>query len=309
MLVDDPTGALADPAGQLAAVGHAIVVTNLDRSVVTWNPAAEELFGWTVAEAVGRSAVDLYLAGVPDHVLDDLTHTHGTGDRWSRGLLLRRKDGAGFVALVASTPVQVEGRLVGAVTVAANVGPAARPLLERSTDAALMLRADGTISYASPAVRRLFGWDEEALLGTEVLPLLHQRDRDRLADIVGLALTTPGPYPPVGLRVRADAGWVWVEAAVTNLLDDPGVRAVVCHLRLDPYRAAAEAAELRAGQLQTALDSRVVLEQAKGFLAGQRGCSPDEAFALLRAHARSHHESVHSVARAVLDRILELPSG
>jgi GAF domain-containing protein len=42
-------------------------------------------------------------------------------------------------------------------------------------------------------------------------------------------------------------------------------------------------------QLQGALNSRVVIEQAKGAIAQMRGCSVDEAFTLLRGHCRNHN--------------------
>lgn len=54
-------------------------------------------------------------------------------------------------------------------------------------------------------------------------------------------------------------------------------------------------------QLQTALDSRVEVEQAKGMIAAREGCSTTEAFERLRRFARSHNVSVHDVARAVVD--------
>lgn len=70
-------------------------------------------------------------------------------------------------------------------------------------------------------------------------------------------------------------------------------------------RTDAEAALRRTSeQLKQALDSRVVIEQAKGFLASVRLVSTDEAFALLRRYARSHSASIHSVARQVLERKL-----
>ena len=53
-------------------------------------------------------------------------------------------------------------------------------------------------------------------------------------------------------------------------------------------------------QLREALDSRIVIEQAKGVLAAERRISVDEAFEVLRRHARSHSASLRSVAEAVV---------
>jgi transcriptional regulator with GAF, ATPase, and Fis domain len=70
-----------------------------------------------------------------------------------------------------------------------------------------------------------------------------------------------------------------------------------------------ELAEVRrtAAQLQSALDSRVVIEQAKGVLAGELGCSVDQAYQALRDHARRHSVTVRSVAHAVVDLGLRPP--
>jgi transcriptional regulator with GAF, ATPase, and Fis domain len=60
-------------------------------------------------------------------------------------------------------------------------------------------------------------------------------------------------------------------------------------------------AELLAEQLQSALNSRIVIEQAKGVLAERRQISVDEAFALLREHARTHNLRLSDVAREVAE--------
>jgi hypothetical protein len=54
-------------------------------------------------------------------------------------------------------------------------------------------------------------------------------------------------------------------------------------------------------QLEHALASRVIIEQAKGFLAARLGSSPEHAFALLRALARSRRERLTDTARAVVE--------
>jgi hypothetical protein len=60
--------------------------------------------------------------------------------------------------------------------------------------------------------------------------------------------------------------------------------------------------QILAGQLQVALDSRIVLEQAKGVLAEQRGITPTAAFSVLRRLAREHNQRLTVIAHAVIDR-------
>lgn len=55
-------------------------------------------------------------------------------------------------------------------------------------------------------------------------------------------------------------------------------------------------------QLNTALDSRVLIEQAKGVLAERQGVSPAEAFTMLREQARSQNRRLTDLAHAVVDR-------
>jgi GAF domain-containing protein len=60
-------------------------------------------------------------------------------------------------------------------------------------------------------------------------------------------------------------------------------------------------AEVLTTQLQGALNSRIVIEQAKGALSRTEGVSVDEAFVLLRDRARRNRTRLVDVARAVLD--------
>ena len=59
---------------------------------------------------------------------------------------------------------------------------------------------------------------------------------------------------------------------------------------------------LLAGQLQAALDSRVVIEQAKGMLAEYLNMTMDEAFTLLRNYARDHNRKLSELASDITGR-------
>jgi hypothetical protein len=60
-------------------------------------------------------------------------------------------------------------------------------------------------------------------------------------------------------------------------------------------------AEKLSGQLQTALHTRVAIEQAKGILAERRGSTLDSAFELMRAFARHDRRQLTEVAHAVIE--------
>ena len=70
-------------------------------------------------------------------------------------------------------------------------------------------------------------------------------------------------------------------------------------------RGTRQATELNA-QLQHALDSRIIVEQAKGFVAQSLHVDMDRAFAILRDHARATNQRLQAVAEAVVNRQLTL---
>ncbi len=63
--------------------------------------------------------------------------------------------------------------------------------------------------------------------------------------------------------------------------------------------------EILSEQLQTALNSRVIIEQAKGVLAVSGRLSMDAAFAALRGYARRNNRRLSDVARALADHDLD----
>ncbi|NYD40372.1 PAS domain S-box protein [Nocardioides panaciterrulae] len=291
---------------QVAALGHAVITTDPDGVILGWNPAAERLYGWAAEDVLGRNIAEVTVPDVSRETAEDIMRALHSGVPWSGGFPARRKDGSIFPALVTDTGIYRDGRLVAIIGISTNLGTALRPLLERSADAALLLRADTTITYSSPAVRLLFGWAEEELIGTSFLAHLHPDDRARLGVVLARVVNEPGPRPAQEVRVRRGTGWAWAEAAFTNFLDDPLVRGVVCNLRRSLAHDAEEEAEQRNERLEAALQSRLTLEQARGFLAGRDGISVHEALARMRGYATDHRMSLDEVADGLLGHVLEV---
>jgi transcriptional regulator with GAF, ATPase, and Fis domain len=64
--------------------------------------------------------------------------------------------------------------------------------------------------------------------------------------------------------------------------------------------------EVVAGQLQTALNTRILIEQAKGVLAERLNISVDDAFTALRGYARAGNHKLRDLANGVIDGSLDI---
>jgi GAF domain-containing protein len=107
------------------------------------------------------------------------------------------------------------------------------------------------------------------------------------------------------LRVRGTTrGALNVYSRTEGSFDLPAVR--IGELFAVPAAVTAATAQvladsqLLAAQLARAMDSRAVIEQAKGVLMARHGCTADQAFAMLRTTSQTGHRKLHDVARGVV---------
>ena len=104
------------------------------------------------------------------------------------------------------------------------------------------------------------------------------------------------------LRLRQDLiGVLGVFGAAPGRLSDADISACqgmahIATISILSRRAFGQSHDI-IDQLQDALNSRIVIEQAKGVLAERGGIGPDEAFQELRRYARDHNRRLNEVAR------------
>jgi GAF domain-containing protein len=112
------------------------------------------------------------------------------------------------------------------------------------------------------------------------------------------------------LRLRGQViGAVNLFRADEGALDDLDVLAAqaladMATIAILQHRAAVESQVLNE-QLNFALNSRVLIEQAKGVLTERAGIDMQEAFSRLRNYARNHNLRLVDVAQQVIDRTLD----
>jgi PAS domain S-box-containing protein len=116
-----------------------------------------------------------------------------------------------------------------------------RSLVQNASDIIIILEADGTIRYASPAIERVLGHRTEDVVGKNAVAFVDPADRTRAMRIFAEAMEKPGIRPPVEFRLRHEDGtWRHLEINRSNLLDDPAVGGIVFNLRDVTDRKVAE---------------------------------------------------------------------
>ena len=122
---------------------------------------------------------------------------------------------------------------------------------------------------------------EALAAGFESVHALPMRLRGAVIGALNLFHVDPGPMRPADITAA-------------QAMADVATIAVLQH------RASVEA-QIINEQLSHALNSRVIIEQAKGMLSERAGIDVDEAFGQLRRHARNHNRQLVEVAEDVLD--------
>lgn len=124
--------------------------------------------------------------------------------------------------------------------------------------------------------------------------------REGCQAVMGIPMRVDGTtIGAVNIYNRQPHRWVDEEVEAAQLLADmaSGYVTNLRHL---------SSAQHLASQLRQALDSRVVIEQAKGIVAVQHDIDPSAAFERLRTYARTHRQRVHDVAHEIVERRLEV---
>ena len=124
-----------------------------------------------------------------------------------------------------------------------------RALIENSSDLILVLDRAGAISYASPSLHRILGYQADETLTHSVLEFIHPDDHPIVLDAIQHRLANSGSSDyHMQVRVRQKNGSLRLMQAIgSNLLDNPAVAGIVINCRDVTERQRAEDA-LRASE-------------------------------------------------------------
>ncbi|HEX6751542.1 MAG TPA: PAS domain S-box protein [Longimicrobium sp.] len=176
----------------------AVIISDLEGRITDWNPAAERIYGWTRDEALGRTALELWMSpdegpGLNRRILQALE----AEGRWQGEVRFVRNDGSRGWSETLVVPLRdAQGQRIGAlgvnrdITARRRAEEALRTSEERFR---LMLTGsqqlffyvhdtEGVYEYLSPSVRDVLGYAPEELMGRPYAVLHTGHELDAIVD-------------------------------------------------------------------------------------------------------------------------------
>ena len=223
----------------------AIYSVDLDGVVLSWNRAAERLFGWTADEAIGRRAPFLPAEKVEQALeardklvagesINAIEYCPVTRDGTVRHVVTSAslvRDENGRPASVIGFALDVTERNEAAATVA-RAEAKWRLLLQSTSDTVTLVDENGLVRQSTGEFTDVLGYEFDWWPGRSGFDLIHPDDLPRAAGVFSELIDNPGETYAEVLRTRNAAGhWELIEYTAVNRLDDPLVESIVITTR------------------------------------------------------------------------------
>ncbi|MEP7127017.1 MAG: PAS domain S-box protein, partial [Byssovorax sp.] len=171
----------------------AIISKTLDGVVLTWNRAAEKIYGYTADEIRGHSIVRLMQPERAYEITEELATIRGGGRVEPYETFRVRKDGKVISVSLTISPILDEaGRIVGASSIARDIterkradeqilaaSQYSRSLIEASLDPLVTISPEGKITDVNEATIKVTGVPRARLIGTDFSDYFTQPDNAR----------------------------------------------------------------------------------------------------------------------------------
>jgi PAS domain S-box-containing protein len=221
-----------------SVLDYAIFMLDPAGTIISWNPGAERIKGYTAQEIIGRHFSIFYTeedraAGKPQRALATARETgRFTADAWRI-----RKDGSRFWALVVIDPIIQDGKLIGFakitrdLTEQRNAQLAAleserrfRLLVQGVTDYAIyMLSPEGIVTNWNTGAERIKGYTANEIVGQHFSRFYTDEDLEKEVPRIALEKArTEGRFEAEGWRKRSDGTRFWAGVIIDAIRDEDG---------------------------------------------------------------------------------------
>ena len=221
---------------QLAVIvessNDAILSCSLDRTILTWNAAAERMFGYTAAEIIGRDGLVLVPAEARSEAASLMAQILEGKPPPSYESVRVGKDGRRLEISGTLSPIKdLSGALTGVSLVLRDIGEERRAeraraqlaaIVESSNDAILLRGLDGTILSWNAAAERLFGWSAQEAVGQSIDLILPPERTGMRRRSIKRAARNESLHPVETVHMRKDGAHIATQVTFSPVKDRQG---------------------------------------------------------------------------------------
>ena len=180
-----PPPAEAYLAAIVSSSDDAIVAHDIDGTITLWNTAAERLFGYTAAEAVGHSTLMLFPPDRRDEEIATLKRVWQGEDISHFETVVAAKDGSLIdVSSTISPILNTSGQVIGASKIVRDIRERTMAelaqlrlaaIVQLSEDPIISKDLNGIVTTWNPAAERLFGFSAKEMVGRSITVIIQPR--------------------------------------------------------------------------------------------------------------------------------------
>lgn len=262
------------------STNDAVLSTNLEGIILSWNLGAETLYGHTFHEIKGKNVSAI----IPD---ENLNEENIIFEKIKKGEIVRNyetlrcnKNGDKlYVSLTVSPIRNLDGVIIGASKIARDITEKKeiekrlekneklfRTLIENSNDVVSLMDEQFKVIYRSPSAFKITGWADVEVLNKSGVDKIHPEDLNIAKVLIANLFESPGVIFNTKFRNKHKLGhYIWIEGTVINLLNDENVKAIVFNFR----------------DISKRIEDKILLEKSEKIYKTIASSIPDSAICLL----------------------------
>lgn len=221
----------------LQNVSDAVISSDFDFTIKTWNVAAERIFGWKEHEVINKKVHDVLKIEYINTTSEDALKQLKKNGYWTGDVIERHKDGTPITIYASMNVIKdIAGKEIGVVAINQDITKRKmveislresqkkfQNLIETTGEFIWEMDSQGRYTYCSPQIEKLWGFKPEEMIGKTPFDVMPPGDKEKT--LKKFRATGDSPKPFSGMETTAydsQGRLVFVETNVVPFFDDHG---------------------------------------------------------------------------------------